>query len=42
MQVVPDDDKEFICHFAAKSLSWRTPTELIIDTKARKCSVTGS
>ena len=42
MQIIPDDDREFICHFAAKSTSWRSPTELIIDIKARKCAVTGS
>ena len=42
IHITPDDDREFICNFTAKSTSWRSPTELIIDIKARKCTVTGS
>lgn len=34
-------DKPFRCKLKPQSTNWRTPDELIIDRKARKCSMTG-
>ena len=33
-------EKDFVCRFTAKSMKWRAPTEILIDRKTRKCTVT--
>ncbi len=41
MKVTADDGSEFTCRFTPKASSWRRPEELVIDRRARKCTVVG-
>ncbi len=34
-------EKDFTCKFQAKSTSWRTPNEVVVDRRSKSCKVTG-
>lgn len=41
MKVTTGSDTEFFCRFTPKSTSWRSPNEVIIDVRAKRCTMSG-
>jgi serine/threonine protein kinase len=41
MKIITGSDQDFYCRFTPKSTSWRTPNEIVIDVKMRRCTMSG-
>jgi serine/threonine protein kinase len=41
MKITTGSDNDFFCKFTPKSTSWRTPNEVIIDVRAKRCTMSG-